>query len=133
MKILIKLNKADKVLFGSNYEFDAGDNVYNLKAGLSEATTNKISFKLKAISFLPFLTIEELAEYLRELIIKETGGKKNPLEGFKVLIDAGNGAAGFFAEEVIEKLGGDSKGSQFLNPDGTFTDVGLAWAKAVDA
>ena len=26
-KILIKLNKADKVLFESNYEFDAGDNV----------------------------------------------------------------------------------------------------------
>lgn len=66
-KILIKLNKADKVLFESNYEFDAGDNVYNLKAGLNEATTNKLTFKLKSISFLPFLTIEELAEYLREL------------------------------------------------------------------
>ncbi len=66
-KILNKLNKADKALFESNYVFDGAENVYNLKAGLSEAITNKLTFKLKSISFLPFLSIEELAEYLREL------------------------------------------------------------------
>ncbi len=66
-KILSKLNKADKALFESSYVFDGAENVYNLKAGLNEETTNKITFKLKSISFLPFLSIEELAEYLREL------------------------------------------------------------------
>ena len=42
------------------------------------------------------------------------------MENLKIVIDAGNGAAGFFAEKVINELGGDSKGSQFLNPDGDF-------------
>ena len=63
---------------------------------------------------------QDYAEYLSNLIIKETDGNKKPLEGLKVVIDAGNGAAGFFAMDVIERLGGNSKGSQFLNPDGTF-------------
>jgi hypothetical protein len=66
-KILSKLNKADKALFESNYVFDGVENVYNLKAGLSEAITNKLTFKLNSISFLSFLSIEELAEYLRKL------------------------------------------------------------------
>lgn len=63
---------------------------------------------------------EDYADYLCKFIIKETGGEENPLKGLKVVIDAGNGAAGFFADKVIEKLGGDSTGSQFLNPDGSF-------------
>ena len=28
--------------------------------------------------------------------------------------------AGFFADKVIQELGGNSEGSQFLNPDGDF-------------
>lgn len=43
-----------------------------------------------------------------------------PLEGFKVVVDAGNGAGGFYATEVIQKLGADITGSQFLEPDGSF-------------
>jgi phosphomannomutase len=43
-----------------------------------------------------------------------------PLKGFKIVVDAGNGAGGFYATEVIEKLGADISGSQFLNPDGNF-------------
>ena len=43
-----------------------------------------------------------------------------PLKGFKVVVDAGNGAGGFYATEVIEKLGADITGSQFLEPDGNF-------------
>lgn len=62
----------------------------------------------------------DYARYLCELIRKETGGEKEPLKGLKVVIDAGNGAAGFFADKVIKELGGDSTGSQFLNPDGNF-------------
>ena len=63
---------------------------------------------------------QDYANYICELIIKETGGDRKPLKGLKIVIDAGNGAAGFFADKVIERLGGDSGGSQFLNPDGNF-------------
>jgi phosphomannomutase len=43
-----------------------------------------------------------------------------PLEGFHIVVDAGNGAGGFFAEKVLLPLGADISGSQFLDPDGMF-------------
>lgn len=36
------------------------------------------------------------------------------------IIDAGNGAGGFFVERVLQPLGANTSGSQFLDPDGTF-------------
>jgi phosphomannomutase len=35
-------------------------------------------------------------------------------------VDAGNGAGGFYATKVLAKLGADTRGSQFLDPDGKF-------------
>jgi len=43
-----------------------------------------------------------------------------PLAGLKIIVDAGNGAGGFFAGKVLEPLGADISGSQYLNPDGRF-------------
>lgn len=43
-----------------------------------------------------------------------------PLQGLKIIVDAGNGAGGFYASQVLEPLGADTTGSQFLDPDGTF-------------
>jgi phosphomannomutase len=43
-----------------------------------------------------------------------------PLAGMKIIVDAGNGAGGFFADKVLVPLGADVKGSQFLLPDGRF-------------
>lgn len=43
-----------------------------------------------------------------------------PLHGLKIIVDAGNGAGGFYASQVLEPLGADTTGSQFLDPDGTF-------------
>ncbi|WOD38464.1 phosphomannomutase/phosphoglucomutase [Nodosilinea sp. E11] len=43
-----------------------------------------------------------------------------PLQGLNIIVDAGNGAGGFFAAQVLEPLGADTTGSQFLDPDGTF-------------
>ncbi|MBR2861648.1 MAG: phosphomannomutase/phosphoglucomutase [Clostridia bacterium] len=43
-----------------------------------------------------------------------------PLKNFKVVVDAGNGAGGFYAEKVLKPLGADISGSQFLEPDGNF-------------
>ena len=43
-----------------------------------------------------------------------------PLAGLKIIVDAGNGAGGFFASQVLQPLGADTTGSQFLEPDGNF-------------
>lgn len=65
---------------------------------------------------------EVLSAYSKDLvdkIIAQTQSDK-PLGGFKIVLDAGNGAGGFFAEKVLETLGADTTGSQFLDPDGHF-------------
>lgn len=56
------------------------------------------------------------AAHLRMLITQSVGS----LEGMKIVVDAGNGAGGFFARDVLAKLGADVSGSQFLEPDGMF-------------
>lgn len=43
-----------------------------------------------------------------------------PLKGFKIVVDAGNGVGGFYATHVLEPLGADITGSQFLERDGMF-------------
>ena len=45
---------------------------------------------------------------------------ERPLQGLKIVVDAGNGAGGFYADKVLAPLGADTAGSQFLDPDGTF-------------
>lgn len=35
-------------------------------------------------------------------------------------MDTGNGAGGFFVDKVLNPLGADTSGSQFLEPDGHF-------------
>ena len=59
--------------------------------------------------------------HLREAIRKGlTFQAEKPLAGLKIAVDAGNGAGGFFAEQVLKELGADTSGSRFLEPDGTF-------------
>jgi len=53
-------------------------------------------------------------------LIQEGTQSSNPFEGMHIIVDAGNGAGGFFAEKVLEVLGANIQGSQFLDPDGTF-------------
>lgn len=64
-----------------------------------------------------FLSI--YARGLREKIIRDTGSPQ-PFAGLRILVDAGNGAGGFYAEKVLAPLGADTTGSQFLTPDGRF-------------
>ncbi len=56
-----------------------------------------------------------LADYIRC-----GAGCDRPLEGMKIVVDAGNGAGGFFATGVLAPLGADISGSRFLEPDGMF-------------
>ncbi|PON50935.1 Alpha-D-phosphohexomutase superfamily [Trema orientale] len=57
---------------------------------------------------------------LVKAVRKAAGNIEKPLEGFHIVVDAGNGAGGFFAAKVLEPLGAVTFGSQFLKPDGMF-------------
>ena len=52
--------------------------------------------------------------------VRAATGEEKPLEGFKIVVDAGNGAGGFYVDKVLKPLGADTTGSQFLEPDGSF-------------
>ena len=45
---------------------------------------------------------------------------EKPLSGLKIVVDSGNGASGFFVDKILQPLGADTTGSQFLEPDGMF-------------
>ncbi len=64
-----------------------------------------------------------LSEYKRQLMAlvrqKLEDDVARPLLGLHVLVDAGNGAGGFYAA-MLEELGAWTEGSQFLEPDGRF-------------
>lgn len=53
-------------------------------------------------------------------MIRAAAGEERPLEGLKIVVDAGNGAGGFYAEKVLVPLGADVNGSRYLEPDGSF-------------
>lgn len=64
-----------------------------------------------------------LTVYAADLVEKIRAGIDEgfePLKGQHIVVDAGNGAGGFFVEKVLEPLGATTTGSQFLDPDGTF-------------
>jgi len=52
--------------------------------------------------------------------IRLATGEEKPLDGFKIVVDAGNGAGGFYVEKVLKPLGADTTGSRYLDPDGSF-------------
>ena len=70
----------------------------------------------------PFDIISVYAKSLRELIKREVDSEvyDKPLAGLHIVVDAGNGAAGFFPGMVLERLGADVSGSTCLEPDGMF-------------
>ena len=52
--------------------------------------------------------------------IRHATGSKKPLEGFRIVVDAGNGAGGFYVDKVLKPLGAITDGSRYLEPDGSF-------------
>ena len=52
--------------------------------------------------------------------IRAATGEEKPLEGFHIVVDAGNGAGGFYVDKVLKPLGADTEGSRYLDPDGSF-------------
>ncbi|KAL2899845.1 Phosphomannomutase/phosphoglucomutase [Bienertia sinuspersici] len=67
--------------------------------------------------------VDYMAIYASDLVQavrKAAGNKEKPLEGFHIVVDAGNGAGGFFVDKVLKPLGAVTSGSQFLEPNGMF-------------
>ena len=66
--------------------------------------------------------MKEYAVHLRNIIKKGVNAEdyEQPLKGLHIVVDAGNGAGGFYATDVLAPLGADISGSQFLEPDGHF-------------
>lgn len=66
--------------------------------------------------------MSEYAADLRDTIKRGVNAKdfEHPLAGFHIVVDAGNGAGGFYADKVLKPLGANTDGSQFLEPDGMF-------------
>ncbi|XP_021897807.1 uncharacterized protein LOC110814594 isoform X2 [Carica papaya] len=73
------------------------------------------SFSVKKVDYMTVYT-----SGLVNAVRKSAGNIEKPLEGFHIIVDAGNGAGGFFAAKVLEPLGAITSGSQFLEPDGLF-------------
>ncbi|NLF47893.1 MAG: phosphomannomutase/phosphoglucomutase [Clostridiales bacterium] len=64
--------------------------------------------------------MKEYCHHLRKIIIDRVGEGPEPLKGLKIVVDAGNGSGGFYANDVLKPLGADTTNSIFLEPDGTF-------------
>ena len=66
--------------------------------------------------------MEHYSTHLRNIIMREVNADdyEHPLKGFHIVVDAGNGAGGFYASKVLEPLGADTTGSVYLDPDGMF-------------
>ncbi|MEN8227382.1 MAG: phosphomannomutase/phosphoglucomutase [Bacteroidota bacterium] len=87
-------------------------------ASKGEFTAAKGTGEVREVDF-----ISDYAAYLVNNIrkgVNDPDRYDTPLEGMKIIVDAGNGAGGFFTEKVLVPLGADVTGSQFLDPDGYF-------------
>ncbi|XP_031372641.1 uncharacterized protein LOC116187826 isoform X1 [Punica granatum] len=82
--------------------------------GLSESRIKAFT-SVKRVDYMTVYTSD-----LVKAVRRAAGNIEKPLEGFHIVVDAGNGAGGFFAAKVLEPLGAVTSGSQFLEPDGLF-------------
>ncbi|KAM3705406.1 hypothetical protein ACJW31_03G077800 [Castanea mollissima] len=82
--------------------------------------------KVSTMLTIPPTRVDFMSNYAKHLrdIIKERVNHPlhydTPLQGFKIIVNAGNGSGGFFTWDVLDKLGADTFGSLHLNPDGMF-------------
>jgi len=104
-----------------------GIKFFTAQGGLEKEDIGLILKKASKVSFVgewyeaeKVNVMEMYAAQLRQMInmgLVDCGGN---LKGMHIVVDAGNGAGGFFAEKVLAPMGADISGSQFLEPDGHF-------------
>ena len=93
---------------------EKGDIKQILTYAASEQSTSLPCGKLTSDSFM-----DTYGKILADKIRAATGSEK-PLDGFRIVVDAGNGAGGFYVDKVLKPLGANTEGSRFLDPDGSF-------------
>lgn len=93
-------------------EHDDITEILTLAGMLNPAPNN---YSAKVFDLLPLY-----ATHLKDTIQNALGGTEKPLEGLHIVVDSGNGASGFFVDKILQPLGADTTGSQFLDPDGMF-------------
>ena len=105
---------------------------FTARGGISSGDIDAILSLAKSAEILPeiecgnvekvdFITV--YAASLRKIICDKlcSDDGENPLKDLRITVDAGGGAGGFFAREVLAKLGADTSSSVLLEPDGTFS------------
>ncbi len=115
----LPFNRNGMKFFTEKGGFDK-NNIYDLLQ-IAAAGTFTQSEKTGNVQELDF--ISDYSAYLVNTIRKGVNDPdhfEEPLQDLKIIVDAGNGAGGFFAEKVLVPLGANVSGSQFLNPDGHF-------------
>ena len=86
-----------------------------LAIAMSDEPLNQGGEPIQRREFLP-VYCEQLKDRVRRGLGTDI---QKPLLGLHVVVDAGNGAGGFYAQ-LLEELGAWVEGSQFLEPDGRF-------------
>jgi phosphomannomutase len=115
----LPFNRNGMKFFTDSGGFDK-NNIHDLLqlASKKEFPATDYTGSVKEVDF-----ITRYAEHLVGTIrkgVKHPEQYDTPLKGMKIIVDAGNGAGGFFADKVLVPLGADIRGSQFLEPDGRF-------------
>lgn len=115
----LPFNRNGMKFFTEKGGFDK-NNIHDLLkiASIGKFTSSDTPGSVRKIDF-----ISKYAAHLVDIIrrgVNDPDHHDTPLKGMKIIVDAGNGAGGFFAGKVLEPLGADIKGSQFLAPDGRF-------------
>lgn len=115
----LPFNRNGMKFFTSSGGFDK-DQIHELLqiAAEKRTETEEEEGRLEKLDF-----ISEYSAFLVDTIrsgVNDPDHYLRPLSGLKIIVDAGNGAGGFFAGKVLEPLGADTSGSQFLVPDGRF-------------
>ena len=102
---------------------------FNPNGGLEKADIKEILTLAKTLELascdkaaIPCNSLDAYTQSLQEKIKAGVNADNydKPLAGLRIVVDAGNGAGGFFVEKVLAPLGADTTGSQFLEPDGMF-------------
>lgn len=103
---------------------ESGLEADDVKEILSIASKLSESAKTDKASETPGTVREQsyMDKYSADLVqkVRKACGSETPLKGKKIIVDAGGGAGGFYAEKVLTPLGANTSGSQYLTPDGYF-------------
>ncbi len=105
------------------FDKDGGLNKADITAIIRNAESLELPETIETASPKKADLISTYSEHLRNKIIAEVNHPtcyEKPLTGLRIVVDAGNGAGGFYGKQILEPLGADITGSQFLEPDGNF-------------